>query len=159
MRPELIHPMLVHFPIALLFTGSFIRIAALFTKKKKTYSFLLPASWMILGLGVIAAWAAIIAGEIARDIVAQTLENIQVLNKHDDHAYYTAYAFTLAVLCDVSRAFLVKQFKKKNLWIKRGIACAIWIFYLFGAYNLVLTGYYGGTLVYEEGAAVNASKK
>jgi uncharacterized membrane protein len=159
MRPELIHPMLVHFPIALLFTGSIIRVAALWTKKKSTYSFLLPASWMILGLGVIAAWAAIIAGEIARDIVAQTLENIQVLNKHDDHAYYTAYGFTLALLVDGIRSLFLIKLKNRSWWVKRGLAAAIWVLYLFGTVNLVMTGYYGGTLVYQEGAAVNAAKK
>lgn len=152
MRLELIHPMLVHFPIALLFTGVVLRLVAIWAAKRPALSFLLPASWMILGLGVIAAWVAIAAGELARDIVAPTLENLKLLDAHEHHAYYTAYGFTLGLCIDWARAFLLR--KRKEWVVKRGLAILVWFFYLFGLTNLIITGIYGETLVYEEGAAV-----
>src|SRR5882724_9385379 len=48
MRLELIHPMLVHFPIALFCTGLVLRLVACWAAKKPGFSFLLPASWTIL---------------------------------------------------------------------------------------------------------------
>lgn len=163
MRPELIHPMLVHFPIALLFTGVIIRLVAALVKKRDLFSFLLPASWLVLLLGVIAAWVAIIAGEIARDIVAPTIENMNILNEHEEHAYFTAFSFTIALFTDGIRTFLLnKKHKGLNLltisktgwFVKRGLAITMWFLYLFGLGNLVVTGMYGAALVYEEGAAV-----
>ncbi len=147
MRLELIHPMLVHFPIALLSTGVVLRSVSTWTAKKRILSFLLPASWTVLSLGVIAAWSTVIAGEIAEDIVRPTLENMSVLNEHSEHAYITAFGFTIGLLFDGLRTFfLTKGY--------RGFAVLVWLIYLFSLGNLIVTGYYGGTLVYEEGAAV-----
>jgi uncharacterized membrane protein len=154
MRPELIHPMLVHFPIALLLTGTVARFAAFWGVKRPIFSFLLPASWMILFLGVIATWAAIIAGEIAREIVEPTLQNVRVLDEHEEHAYITAYGFTVALLTDWTRAFLFAKLHKRGWVVKKVLATAVCFFYLFSLANLIITGFYGGTLVYEEGAAV-----
>jgi uncharacterized membrane protein len=154
MRLELIHPMLVHFPIALLTTGVVVRFAALWSIKRPTLSFLLPASWMILLLGVIAAWLSIIAGEIAHEIVEPTLPNVTVLHEHENHAYLTAYGFTIGILIDWTRAFLQAKLYKRGWMVKKGMAVVFWLFYLFSLTNLIITAFYGGTLVYEEGAAV-----
>lgn len=154
MRPELIHPMLVHFPIALLLTGVVVRFASLWSAKSPRLSFLLPASWMILTLGVIAAWAAIIAGEFAQDIVKPTLPNVTVLDEHQEHAYITAFGFTLGLFIDWTRSFLINNLKKKGWIVKKGLVIVIWFAYLFSLTNLIITGFYGGALVYEEGAAV-----
>lgn len=154
MRLELIHPMLIHFPIALLITGLALRIAASWTAKKHIFAFLLPASWTVLSLGVIAAWSAVIAGEIAQEIVQLTLGNIEILNNHSEHAYITAFGFTIALLFDGTRAFLLRM-RKKRWVVERGLIVLVWTIYLFSLGNLIVTGYYGGTLVYEEGAAVS----
>ncbi len=154
MRIELIHPMLVHFPIALLFTGLIVRFIALWVRKKSSLSFLLPASWMILGLGVLAAWVAIVAGELARDVVEPTLENLTILDEHSHHAYYTAYGFTMGLCLDLIRAYLMRTSKKKVWLVRRGLAAFIWFFYLISLGNLLITGYLGGSLVYSEAAAV-----
>jgi len=147
MRLELIHPMLVHFPIALLLTGVVLRFIALWSSKRPALAFLLPASWTILGLGVLAAWCAVAAGEIAEDIVRSTLESPGVLDEHKEHAYRTAIGFTVGLLIDWTSAFL-----RKKSWF---LTTLIWIFYLFSLANLIITGGYGASLVYEQGAAVD----
>lgn len=152
MRPELIHPMLVHFPLALLSTGVVIRFASLWGAKRPGLSFLLPASWLILGLGVIAAWLTVIAGEVAAEIIAPTLQNMSVLEEHAEHALITASGFTIALLVDWIRAFLLT--KRENWTIKKGLFALVWLLYLFSLTNLMITGFYGANLVYEQGAAV-----
>jgi len=154
MRPELIHPMLVHFPIALLSTGVLVRFAALVTPKRFKNSFLLPASRLILGFGVLAAWITVIFGETAADIVAPTLRNTQILHEHALHAYRTAIGFTAALGIDLFRGFLQQ---KKSRVSKQGPALIFYTLYLVSLGNLLITGAYGATLVYEEGAAVKKS--
>ena len=155
MRLELIHPVLVHFPIALLSIGTLLRLAAFFTAKKPRLSFLLPAATLILLLGVISAWISIIFGEIAKDIVESTIKNISILREHEEHAYLTAYGFTLALAIDWGRRFLINKRKHKGWMVNRGLAVFIWFFYFFGFVNLLVAGFFGGELVYEEGAAIH----
>ena len=153
MRIELIHPMLVHFPIALLLTGVILRLLSIWLSKKERFACLLPASWVILSLGVITAWIAIIFGELARDVIEHSIKNINILNEHEEHAYITAYSFTLALSIDFIRAFLMTRWQG---WMtRRGLAIFIALFYVIGVVNLMVTGFYGAKLVYEEGVAVS----
>ena len=154
MRLELIHPMLVHFPIALLSTGVILRFIAIWTAKREKFSFILPASWLILTLGVIAAWLTVLAGGIAADIVAPSLENTDLLNHHATLAYRTAIGFTIGLFVDLFRAFLWSYWQKKNWFVRKGLAIVFSLLYLFSLTNLIITGDYGATLVYEEGAAI-----
>jgi len=156
MRLELIHPMLVHFPLALLSTGVVVRFASLWGAKRPGLSFLLPASWLILSFGVIAAWLTVIAGEIACEIVMPTLPDPSILEEHETHAYLTASCFTIALFVDWTRAFFLT--KEKNWIIKKGLFALVWLLYLFSLTNLMITGFYGATAVYEEGAAVAKPK-
>ena len=158
MRIELIHPMLVHFPIALLSTGVILRLFAIWFSKRPKFSFLLPASWVILSLGLITGWIAIIFGEIARDVIEQSIKNINILNEHEEHAYITAFAFTLALVIDFIRAFLMTRWQTRGWMVRRGLAIFIALFYFIGFTNLIVTGFYGATLVYEEGAAIQIKK-
>jgi uncharacterized membrane protein len=109
---------------------------------------------VILALGVVGAWVAIIFGEIAHDIVKPTLQDITVLEEHEVHAYTTAWGFTIGLLIDWARAFFIFKLKKKGWIVKEGLMIVVWLAYLFSLSNLILTGFYGGTLVYEEGAAI-----
>lgn len=69
MRLELIHPMLVHFPIALLLTGVILKLVGVLGKKRRFYPTIDMLSRCILTFGALFAWMAIIAGEVAEDIV------------------------------------------------------------------------------------------
>lgn len=153
MRWELVHPMIVHFPITLLLTGIFVRFAAYLSGNRKSLSFLFPASWMILGLGVISAWTAVVFGEIARDIVEPTLTSLEVLDCHQKYAYITASSFTIGLFFDFARGWAHK--KSENLWfIRYFFAFLVGLFFIGGLLNLAMTGDLGATLVYQEGAAV-----
>jgi uncharacterized membrane protein len=150
--------MIVHFPIALLSTGLIFRLIALRSVQKNSSSFMLPASFWLLGLGVLSAWCAVFAGKIAADIVAPTLENIETLVEHANHAFKTALFFSTAFLLDLFRAYLLKKYHLDAWIFKKGLLYFCLALYLFGFANLLITGRLGAQLVYEEGAAVQTVK-
>lgn len=154
MRLELIHATIVHYPIALLSIGILFRIAAIWIKKPK-YSFLLPSAWTLLLLGVIFSWVAVIDGLVAADIVRETIKNLDILDKHIAHAFIASIGFSVALSLDWIRANFFAKFQKKHQIVKKGLVLGIWFLYLFSLTNLVLTGYYGVELVYEQGVGVH----
>lgn len=148
MRIELIHPMLIHFPLALLFTGSGLRAGSFFVRRSSFYPSLLSTSRLILAIGVCFAWASVAAGEVASDVVERTLCKPQVLQTHSTLAYFASTLFTAGLLLDLGRG-------SKKLRSYQQAAMALNLFFYFaGALVLLLTGFFGGDLVYSQGAAV-----
>ena len=147
MRTELIHPLVVHFPLALLLTGVVLRLCAFFLKKRPFASSLLWCSWILLFLGSGFAWLAVCAGELAEDIVRRGLCKPDILEHHKDLAYTAATLFSIGILIDLAKA-----------WIKpshpRAVATLMALIYLSGTVFLIIVGGYGANLVYEQGAAV-----
>jgi uncharacterized membrane protein len=153
MRIELIHPMVVHFPIALLLVGFILRILSFFTRKKRSCAFLLPASWLVLAIGAVMAWVAVIAGELAANVVDVTLCNEDALDYHSTLGQLTAIGFTIALLFDgVSHWGLIEKPKIGHIF--QILHVAAWILYCACAITLLITAALGGSLVFGQGAAV-----
>src|SRR3990172_9179533 len=101
MRIELIHPMLVHFPIALLLVGTGIRCAALFARRRSSYPELLFTSRLILAIGVGFAGLAILAGLLAASVVEKTLCPPEVLGYHSTLAFTASLFYAFGLLGDI----------------------------------------------------------
>ncbi|MDE3045260.1 MAG: hypothetical protein KGJ02_01250 [Verrucomicrobiota bacterium] len=151
MRVELIHPMLVHFPLALLLTGIGLKIVAFFFKRAHFYYYLQIASWMNLGLGVFFAWMAILAGGLAEDVVRKNLCKVEFLNDHIFFAYTATYLFTFALLLDFGRTWMKRRFSSS---FHKVVSIINFLLFLGATSMLLLTGFFGGSLVYDQGAAV-----
>jgi uncharacterized membrane protein len=143
MRIELIHPLLVHFPLALLTIGVCLRALAFFYQRHFLFM-----SWIILGIGVCFAWMAILAGEFAADIVGKNLCEDKILDLHSTLAYTAAFLFTSGLLLDWAKAIWARGVIHKYLTI------ICFLLFLGAASILVYVGYLGATMVYEQGAAV-----
>ena len=148
MRAELFHPLLVHFPIALLVVASAVRFVHVIFRNNRFAQTILVFSWVLLFLGVAAAWLAILAGEVAESIVRATLCRPDVLDHHQQLAYTTAIIFSGALVSDVGLFWL------KPSALKSMLVAALLVLYLSGVVLLVFTGGFGGSLVYDQGAAV-----
>lgn len=151
MRPELFHPLMIHFPLALLLTGSLLRLAYFFLRKSRFGQLTLFSSWVLLILGVGCAWLAILAGEIAEDIVRSGLCQPDVLEHHKDFAYSAAILFSIALFFDIGKT-LIQRLSSSFL-----LRAATALLYAIATALLILAGGYGANLVYEQGAAVERS--
>lgn len=139
-----IHPMLVHFPIALLIAGFFSDILGLFVKKE----FFTRAGFYLLILGTLGAIAAVITGHMAGDgIESGALK--QAVEVHEDAGTLTLW---LALITSAFRVVLI--------WLEkyRGILKAVALVLFFATVlSVARTGYYGGELVYKHAAGVEFS--
>ena len=146
-REELWHPVVVHFPIALLLFGAlFYAVCFAVPKSWKAQTFF--SARLLLTAGTLGAWLAIWTGDKADGVVGRTLCDPLVLNAHENYAYWMAWLFTVAVVLDYGSMRL----KNARLLFSLRVACV-----LAFAIGGILTGYIGhlgGKLVYQQGAAV-----
>src|SRR3989338_7422232 len=148
-----IHPIIVHFPIALLFLYSIIKIIP--------FSKLWPnVSWRhieraLLFVGVFGAIAALITGPIAKELVQPKAE---LVNAHSNFAYLSAYIFGALLVGE-----LIAIFKFQYLIGLKSEKIKIFLFFLerifsdkiiskllafIGFVSIILTGMLGGVMVY-----------
>jgi len=131
-----LHPLIVHFPIALIIVGFIAEVVSLFFKKEKCLSktgFYL----MILGsLGAIAAWGS---GHLFTEEPTQG-EILNVFTRHETGGLIT---MILIVSGTLFRIWLVIKNKQETRlkWVVFG-------FYFLACSAVAITGYLGGTMVY-----------
>ncbi len=143
--PELyrLHPIAVHFPIALLALGF---TAALSGGWKKRPSWLAEAESWLLWLGTASAWAALGLGLLAEKTAPHVPPAWEMLAHHEEFAWRTCGVFTaLSAL----RFFMARKSPAGRL-----LRAAYLVLWLAGAGFLLETGEHGGELVYEFGMGV-----
>jgi len=146
-REELIHPLVVHFPVALLIFGTLFWITGLFWHKR--FPFLRPAGRLMLLIGTIGAWTAVYTGNLADGEVARTLCDPTVAKDHQRFAYMVGYLFSAFIVIEwiFTKGFL--PFINTRL-----VKSALAILLIAGCGFLGYVGHLGGKLVYQQSAAV-----
>ncbi|OGI83890.1 hypothetical protein A2903_00940 [Candidatus Nomurabacteria bacterium RIFCSPLOWO2_01_FULL_33_17] len=148
-----IHPIIVHFPIAMLFLYSIIKVLPF----KKWFP---NVSWkhieiVLLLVGVVSAFTASSTGEIAEELVRP---NEDVLGAHQFFAGASTWIYSL-ILVGEALVFLIPKFISKfgffsiiklftffekiltnNILVK--------ILAILGLISIILTGLLGGVMVY-----------
>ncbi len=133
--PFHLHPVIVHFPIALFISALGLEILSLIFKKEGFHQ----AAWYNYILGIAAAFAAVLSALIDGETLKHTV-------------FYTHRALGYWILGVAFLSSTVLFFaKKKSLQIFR----ILFLISLIVISLLVsVTGYYGGRLVYEYGVGV-----
>lgn len=148
MKWHLLHPIAVHFPIALLTAGLVMEIMSIRAKDNPKRNWLAPASMWLLLIGSVSAWAAFGLGQLAEEFVEHVPDAWEVLEHHETLAYWSAGLFT---------ALGAWRIYTKNWWEsgvfdkRRWIFTAAWILAL-GV--LFWTALHGGLLVFKYGVGV-----
>ena len=149
-----IHPIIVHFPIALLFIYSLIKIIPL-------QKWLPSIAWkdirqVILFIGVIGAFASIITGGIAGKIVQP---DKQLVEAHATFAFLTTLLYIVLMIGEISSIIntCLSSWLERHLSIKRLLRFIEKILYnkiissimaFIALISLILTGLLGGVMVY-----------
>lgn len=137
-----VHPMFVHFPIALFSAFLFVELLAMMTKKEDWHH---VASWFLY-LGTLAAVVTVIAGVLAANSVDHGENVHDIMERHKQMG--------MAVL-SLSIALSAWRLKSAGI-IKSGVKW-IYLFLTFALFILVfLTADLGGLMVYKFGVAVKA---
>lgn len=142
---ENIHPLFVHFPIALLLTG-FLLDGLGFLLKKSGLSI---AGWWCFGLGVLSAIAAVITGLQAEETVTLSQEASEVLEMHEHFQLYSTAVLVGLLIWRCLKWRLIPP-----------LASAYFVVALLAVGAISYGSHYGGELVYEYGVgtAVNPIK-
>lgn len=130
-----LHPMLVHFPIALIIAGFALEIFHLVIKKEQCLS---RAGFYLLILGSLGAIAAYLAGEFFTNDFAGAAGGIQEI-----HELFASLTLGTVILTLLVRLYLM--IKKKEETSLRWVYFAL---YALSAIFVGITGFYGGTLVF-----------
>jgi uncharacterized membrane protein len=134
-----IHPMVVHFPIALLITSVVFDLLA--TKCHKSFH---DAGFYTLIAGLIGAAAAVLTGAWAEEVAEGRGIPESVLEIHEVLGYATLLFFIgLLTLRLLMRWGLIREIPA--LYLTMGF---------IGIVILTMTGYVGGSLVFDFGAGV-----
>lgn len=143
-RIELLHPPLVHFPIAFLLLGTALEVVALACRAERR-NYLRSVSLLLFFLGTIGAWLAVWSGEEAEHIVNRVICDPTVTELHEEWATAVSWLFTgVLVLAGVRHRFLSKG------WLSLIIVLGS----ITGSAGLAYVGHLGASLVYQQGAAV-----
>ena len=131
-----IHPMVVHFPIALITLGFLAEIIYLFFRKEKLMK---DFHFWLVTIGSLTAFAAYFSGAFLTGTVAPAATLVH--SRHELFAELTVFA----ALINTALMVYLKLEKKDETNLK-------WLSFFLNAITVVLltfTGHYGGVLVYD----------
>jgi len=127
--------MIVHFPIALVMIGFLAELLSLFIKKD---TFLPRMSFYLLIAGTLSAIAAVLAGVFFTNEMSGEAGTVR-----ETHALF---AFITLVLLVVTSIF--KSLPYINGMVSNRTKIITFIFYLLAIITVSITGFLGGSLVY-----------
>ncbi len=141
-----LHPLIIHFPIALLFSAALIDSVGMVLKNQEVWR--RAAMGLYVG-GMVAVIVAYFTGEAAADSVFLPTEANALLTEHSDLGHYVLYFFCVY---GIVRGLLYYM----KLDAKGIIRTASYVVGLGGAVLVWVTADHGGQLVYEYGVGVKA---
>lgn len=129
------HPMLVHFPIALIVFGFMFYFASLIFKKEES---LAKTAAYLLFVGTLTAITALLSGILFTSELSGAAGEAQ--ETHEMFAWITVVILSLTSLL---RIFVINKNKSNSAlkWVE-------FVLYGLAAVSVSITGFYGGSLVY-----------
>ncbi len=141
-----LHPMVVHFPVALLTVAVLADLAGLLWRDRRNLQKFTVALYVIGGVSVIAAY---FSGEYGLENIVPPVRAERAITRHADLAQWTAWFFGVFA---VARLIVFRVGATRNLWIKAFLA----LLGVGGFAMLFVTAERGARLVFEYGVGVQA---
>ncbi|MGE5393177.1 MAG: DUF2231 domain-containing protein [Candidatus Saccharibacteria bacterium] len=130
-----LHPMLVHFPIALILIGFLADLISLFYKKEAGLSMV---GFYLLIIGTLSALIALLSGALFTSEMTGAAGDVK--ETHELFAWITVINL---ILYSAYRIFIKVKGEQTNMTNRISFA-----WYGIAALFVSITGFYGGTLVY-----------
>lgn len=146
-----LHPLIVHFPIALLFVAPLFVILGILIGPPKGRPYLVSAL-ILMALGTGSILLAVETGEAASHIVSSTSTVRTVLRQHQDLAETTEILFVLLTLVLAALLYVPKLLRRElGSQVNVALLVVYLLLYTTGALFLVNTAHRGARLVHEFG--------
>ncbi|WP_042349906.1 DUF2231 domain-containing protein [Bacillus massiliigorillae] len=150
-----LHPLLVHFPIALLIIGAVVEIVNVFLKKET----LNKMGTTLIVIGFISGIATVLSGDGAEEFAFSNWGRIL----HDQVELHSFFADLSMIIFGVLTAikllfkhtFFKFEFLKKPIFKSGLITILIIILSISGTALMAITGHLGGKIVYEHQVSTN----
>ncbi len=145
-----LHPLVVHFPIALLLTAPlFVALGALRGREGKS---LLVSALVLMALGTISTFRAVATGEAAGRIADRTPEINAVLERHEELAEATRITFSILTVVFAAIVVAPSVFRRiPPRLVSSALPFLCLLFYAGAALLLANTAHNGGRLVHDLG--------
>lgn len=146
-----LHPLIIHFPIGLLFVAPlFVLIGAIIKPEKARPMFLVAL--LLMALGTTAAFIAKESGEATAKLADRTPQINAVLERHESLAEQTVITFSVLSVLFVVIVVLPLLFKKVPARVLTTVVPILFLVaYGWGIVTLSNTAHNGGRLVHEFG--------
>ncbi|MBL0061139.1 MAG: hypothetical protein IPP40_06555 [bacterium] len=147
---EGLHPLIIHFPIALLITAPVLVIAGILFSNQRQGLFI--AAFALMLVGSIASFVAVSTGEAAGELAERNDAVNVVIEEHEELAELTRTLFALLTIVFGAILFGPKLLKKELApGVLSIVMVAFLLFYSGGVLVLANTAHQGGRLVHEFG--------
>lgn len=146
--------MTVHFPIVFVVVTVILKmimfvVPTIYLKHLRTYYY------VNLGLAIVSLGISLFTGELALDEVRASLTQVQVAYDHERWAEISLQLFLFAGAMEYLAFWnFNKKFVKWRVWLS--VLSSLLV--LSGSVAMGVSAYYGGHLVYEQGAGVQRVK-
>ena len=133
---EHIHPMVVHFPIALILVGFVAEMVYLFFKKEPLFS---AVGLWLLSIGAVSAVFAYVSGAFLSKELYGEAGSVQSV-----HELFAEVTVISSLVAAAFKIYLKMEGKEDGIlrWIG-------FVIYAFTVISVIITGHYGGMLVYK----------
>lgn len=151
-----LHPIIVHFPISLLFLGAIIQIIALWRPK-----FWNQLAGFLLITGFLSGIIAYMTGDGGESFARQVMgASRSAISRHENLAFLTLLTFGIVVLIKLYQWLpYFPQLKRYAKYSQSKIFIPVLlVLSLLGGTLVFLTGHYGGSIIYQQEAQTKQVK-
>ena len=154
-----LHPLVVHFPIALLLIAPLFILMGIFWPRRSGLYFLGCALILML-VGTLAMFVSLSTGEASSKAIAPTPALASIIGQHEELAETTAWVFSAltAIFAAMFYGLMLVQ-RKQESPLARCLPVIYLVLYLAGGVLLFQTAHRGGQLVHEFGVHAHMSRQ
>jgi len=146
-----IHPMLVHFPIAILTIAMLFDFISFFLSSKNRW-WTQKATAFLYGIGAVTAIIVYYTGTLAADSVLPPADAQTVLTNHADWAWRTIWFYGIYAVARIAATWLTKDKHRLKSHI------GFFVLSFAGLFLLIQTGNRGAKMVFKYGVGVQESQ-